>query len=264
MQPRRTYRVKDVARMTGVSVRALHHYDEIRLLVPSDRSRAGYRLYTDEDLLRLQQILIGRELGLSLEAIRRSLDDPAFDRAGALRAQREALLERARATAEMIRAVDRALAIVETSPSRQSNEGGTMDMKEIFEGFDPGKYEEEAKARWGNTDAYRISKERAKSYGPEQYAEIRDEQTAIYRDAASAMNAGAKPDDDAAMDIAERHRSSIDRWFYPCSYRMHVGLADLYETDTRFADNIDKHGAGLTAFLSSAIRANARRNGRSE
>jgi len=104
MASRRTYRVKEVAEITGVSVRTLHHYDAIGLLVPGGRSEAGYRLYDDEDLLRLQQILIGRELGLTLEAIGRSLDDPAFDRRQALLAQRRELERRAEETAEMIRA----------------------------------------------------------------------------------------------------------------------------------------------------------------
>jgi DNA-binding transcriptional MerR regulator len=80
----RTFKVSDVARLAGVSIRALHHYDAIGLLVPAVRTAAGYRVYTDADLLRLQQILIGRELGLSLEEIRRSLDDPGFDWTAAL------------------------------------------------------------------------------------------------------------------------------------------------------------------------------------
>ena len=91
MPTRRTYQVKQVARLTGLTIRTLHHYDAIGLLAPSARSAAGYRLYDDDDLLRLQQILIGRELGLSLEAIRRSLDDPRFDRRQALLAQRTEL-----------------------------------------------------------------------------------------------------------------------------------------------------------------------------
>ena len=73
------------------------------------------------------------------------------------------------------------------------------------------------------------------------------------------MRGGVPPDADAAMDIAERHRLSIDRWFYPCAPAMHRGLADMYEADARFAENIDKHGAGLTPYLSAAIRANAAR-----
>ena len=80
--------MKDVARLAGVSVRTLHHYDSIGLLVPAIRTDAGYRRYTDADLLRLQQILIGRELGLSLEEIRRSLDDPRFDRKAVLLEQK--------------------------------------------------------------------------------------------------------------------------------------------------------------------------------
>ena len=68
------------------------------------------------------------------------------------------------------------------------------------------------------------------------------------------MKAGKKPTDPAVMDIAERHRLSIDRWFYPCATLMHCGLAAMYETDLRFAENIDKHGKGLTPFLSAAIR----------
>ena len=105
MTVRSTYRVKDVSRIAGVSIRTLHYYDEIGLLVPT-RTDSGYRLYTDNDLLRLQQILIGRELGLALEDIRRALDDPAFDLRQALLAQREQLEQRVRQTASMIEAVE--------------------------------------------------------------------------------------------------------------------------------------------------------------
>jgi DNA-binding transcriptional MerR regulator len=251
---RRTYQVKDVARIAQVSVRTLHHYDEIGLLVPRKRSGAGYRLYGDEDLLRLQQILIGRELGLSLEEIRLSLDDPRFDRRKALLAQREQLRMRARQTEAMIRAVDAAIAVVD-----EATKGGIMDMKKIFDGFDPSKYEEEAKERWGNTDAYKESTRRTKRYTKDDWKKIQTEQAAIYKDSVEVMKAGGKPSDTKAMDIAERHRLSIDRWFYPCSHAMHTGLASLYESDTRFAENINKHGEGLADFLVAAIRANAKR-----
>ena len=93
----------ELAQMTGVSVRALHHYDQIGLLVPKARSRAGYRVYDEGDVLRLQQILIGREQGLALEEIRRALDDPSFDLRRALLAQRKALEERAARVAEQER-----------------------------------------------------------------------------------------------------------------------------------------------------------------
>ena len=124
--------MKEVARLAGVSVRTLHHYDSIGLLVPRTRTAAGYRLYTDADLLRLQQILIGRELGLSLEEIRRSLDDPRFDRKVALLDQRKRLRDRARQAEAMIRAIDVALAALDGSRTK-----GEMKMEDLFEGFDP-------------------------------------------------------------------------------------------------------------------------------
>jgi DNA-binding transcriptional MerR regulator len=225
----RTYQVKDVAQLAGVSVRTLHHYDSIGLLVPKARSASGYRLYTDADLLRLQQILIGRELGLSLEHIRRSLEDPRFD-------QRAALLDQ-----------------------RRRNQGET-NMENLFEGFNPSEYEEEVWQRWGTSEAFVESEQRTKRYTPDDWKAFKAEQEAIYDDAFSALKAGKTPADADVMDIAERHRMSIDRWFYPCSHRMHQGLASMYEADDRFRRSIDNHGEGLTTFLVEAIRANAERH----
>ena len=248
------YQVKDVSRIAGISIRALHHYDAIGLLVPNGRSEAGYRLYTDDDLLRLQQIIIGRELGLPLEAIRRSLDDPRFDRPQALRTQRQQLTARAAQTEAMIAAVDAALALIDGGPT-----GGSMDMKDIFDGFDASRNEGEAQERWGHTSAYQEAAQRTKRYTADDWKTYRAEQAAIYADMVAVMRAGKEPHDRDAVGIAERHRLSIDRWFYPCSSAMHRGLAEMYVSDGRFSESIDKNGEGLTAFLAAAIRANADR-----
>ena len=255
----RTYKISAVANKSGVSIRALHHYDAIGLLVPSGRSEAGYRLYSDDDLLRLQQILLGRELGLPLEEIGRSLDDPGFDRRRALLAQRALLAERVERAAAMLQAIDAALAVIDETAT--TTEGQEVDMKKIFDGFDPGRYADEAKRRWGDTDAYSVSMQRANAYTEADWGELRDEQASIYAAAFAALEAGIAPNDPRAMDAAERHRLSIDRWFYPCSATMHCGLADLYEADSRFAASIDAHGQGLTKYLVAAIRANAKRAG---
>lgn len=247
MAPKRTYRVNEVAQIAGVSVRALHHWDAVGLLVPKARSEGGYRLYDDEDLGRLQQIVIGRELGMPLEDIRRLLDDPSFDRKEALRAQRAELERRVEDATRMIRAIDRALE-------------ETMNPKEMFDGFDPNAHEDEARERWGHTDAWAESKRRTKGYSKADWDAMKAEQADIYAAAARAMHAGRAPTDEDVMEIAERHRLSIDRWFYPCSRDLHARLADLYEGDERFAANIDKHGEALTPFLSQAIRANAKRS----
>ena len=251
----RTYQVKELARLAGVSVRALHHYDSIGLLVPEVRTAAGYRLYTDADLFRLQQILIGRELGLPLEEIRRALDDPRFDRKTALLDQRERLIARVRQSEAMIRAIDAALGGLDGD-----HKEAEMKMEDLFEGFDPSRYEEEVRHRWGTSEAFLESEKRTSRYTPDDWKTLKAEQAAVYDDAHSALQAGQRPSDEAVMEIAERHRLSIDRWFYPCSHSMHCRLASSYESDDRFRQAIDRHGQGLTSFLVEAIRANAARH----
>jgi len=241
--------------LAGVSVRTLHHYDAIGLLVPRIRTDAGYRLYTDADLLRLQQILIGRELGLSLEEIGRSLDDPGFDRRIALIDQRERLRERVRQTEAMLRAIDAALAALDDGQGESA-----MNWEDLFQGFDPTRYDDEVRRRWGATDAYAECAKRTARYTPDDWRTVRAESEAIFDAAYGALKAGKAPSDAAVMDVAERHRLSIDLWFYPCSHQLHRGLASMYETDDRFRQTIDKQREGLTPFLAEAIRANATRH----
>ncbi len=242
--------------MSGVSVRALHHYDEIGLLRPSARSASEYRLYDDDDLLRLQQILIGRELGMSLEDIKQSLDDPRFDRRAALQRQRQELAARAERTAAMLRAVDDALAMLD-------NEGANTMSQErrssMFNGFDATRYEREAEQRWGDTDAWSVSKQRTSKYSAADWQRYKVEADAVMTDAAALLRAGVVPLSVDAMDVAERHRRLIDQWFYRCAADMHASLADVYEADERFAANIDAFGEGLTRWLAAAMRANAQR-----
>jgi DNA-binding transcriptional MerR regulator len=223
--------------------------------VPRIRTDAGYRLYTDADLLRLQQILIGRELGLSLEEIRRSLDDPGFDRRMALIDQRERLRERMQQTEAMIRSIDTALAALNGGQGDKE-----MDREDLFQGFDPSRYDDEARRQWGTTAAYVESQKRTARYTPDDWRAVLAESEAIFDAAYSAMKAGKTPSDAAVMDVAEQHRLSIDRWFYPCSHQMHRGLASMYEGDDRFRQAIDKQREGLTSFLAEAIRANATRH----
>jgi len=246
------YKVGEVAQLAGISVRALHHYDAIGLLCPKTRSGAGYRLYDSDDLLRLQQIMIRRELGLTLEQIRATIDAPDFELKLALQRQRIELENRRQETTRMIEAIDAALFTLD-------NKEKTMDPKSLFDGFDPSVHAAEAKLRWGGTPAYAESARRTSNYGAEQWAEIRGENAEIMTALAREQAASVPATSVAAMDLAERHRLHIERWFYPCTPTIHCGLADMYETDSRFAANIDKHGKGLTPYLSAAIRANAAR-----
>lgn len=132
-------------------------------------------------------------------------------------------------------------------------------MENLFAGFNPSQYEEEARQRWGTSEAFTESKKRTTRYTADDWKALKTEQAAIYDAAHSALKAGKVPSDAVVMDVAERHRMSIDRWFYPCSHQMHRGLASMYESDERFRQAIDSYGEGLTSFLAEAIHANAER-----
>lgn len=250
--------VSQVARLAGVSVRALHHYDEIGLLQPSGRSEAGYRLYEQPDLQRLQQVLFFKELGFPLEEITRIVKDKAFDLRAALLMQRQLLTDRATRAQALVRAVDAAL---------ESLEKGTVmtkeEMFEVFGDFDPAKYEDEARERWGNTEAYKESARRTARYTKKDWQQIKAEGEAIQRELAAQLEAGRAATEPAVMELAERHRAYITRWFYPCSHELHRGLGELYVNDPRFTANIDKLRAGLAEFTRDAFRANAERASRS-
>jgi DNA-binding transcriptional MerR regulator len=259
MTKAKRYTVSQVASMAHVTVRTLHHYDEIGLLVPSERTAKGYRLYDEADLRRLQQILIFRELDFSLEAIGQILDAPVFERGTALRAQRDVLVRGLRRTEAVLKAVDAALAAMEGE--------GTMDTKRMFEGFeefDHAKHQAEAEQRWGHTDAYKESMRRAKQYSREDWVAIKAEGEAATNQLAALLAEGKAPDGQEAMDAAEVHRMHITRWFYPCSHAMHVGLARMYQADARFTETYEKRAKGLAAFVARAIEANARRAGVTE
>jgi DNA-binding transcriptional MerR regulator len=241
--------VGEVAELAGVTVRTLHHYDELGLLSPSERSGAGYRLYSHDDLERLQEILIWRQLGFSLVEIVSLLDDPGDDRLAALERQRELVGREIDRLGALAAAVDAAI-------DAQKN-GTVIEEASMFEGFDPTEYEDEARERWGDTEAYRKSARRAARYGEAEWGSIRSEAQAIVRELATLMRAGAPADGPEARALAERHREHISRWFYPCSPQTHRGLAEMYIADERFTRTYEREAEGLAAYFHDAILANA-------
>lgn len=246
-----SYPVGQVARWTGVTVRALHHYDEIGLLVPSDRSAAGYRRYSDGDLERLQQILGYRELGFPLEEISAILSDP--DPMVHLRRQHALLRERMERLRRMVEAIEHVM------EAKQMGIALTPEERfEVFGDFDPDQYADEARERWGGTDAYRQSQQRIASWSKQDWQEVKAESDQIYRRLADAMRSGEPAGSRTAMDLAERHRRHISR-FYECGHDTHRGLAEMYVTDQRFTETIDGYAPGLAAYLREAILANADR-----
>ena len=242
------YTVGKVAEMTGVTVRTLHHYDAIGLLVPADRSAAGYRLYGDQDLLVLQQILLWTRFGLSLDEVAIMLAAPDFDvRDGLIQARQKLLGERTRLEA-IIGSVDRALASLEGKESIMETD--------LFDGFDPTEHEQEAEERWGETEAYKESARRTKSYTPEDWTAMKAEADACLARFGELATDGVNPASAAGVAAAEAHRLHIDRWFYPCSKETHDNLGKMYTADPRFAATFDAHGEGAAEFATAAIAAN--------
>lgn len=255
-----TMTVSEVARISGVSVRALHHYDEIGLLRPSRRSPAGYRLYSATDLERLQQILFFRALEVPLDDIARIMTDPDYDVGATLRCQREMLIAKVAHGRELIRTIDAAIERIEKGTTiMPTDEAVEKELSELFEGFNPKDYEDEVKERWGDTAAYKESQRRTAAYTKADWARYKAEAEANGRRFAAAMDAALPPDSREAMDAAEEHRLLIDRWFYPCGRQFHANLGELYVTDPRFTANIDKVRPGLAAYQRAAFAANARR-----
>jgi DNA-binding transcriptional MerR regulator len=245
-----SFTVGDLSRLTGVTVRALHHYDEIGLVRPSQRSAAGYRLYGEHDVLRLQQVLVLRELGVPLDEIAAAIDE-ATDRAALLRKHREALLEKRGRIDAMVAAVDAALRVLEEGTKKMRPE----DFREIFDGFNPEDHEEEVQQRWGHTEAYKETTRRTQQYGKPEWEAIAREAEAINVRLRDLMLQGAAATDPAVQAAVEDHRQHISRWFYPCSKEVHRGLAAMYVADARFTTNLDKVAPGFARFLSDAIAA---------
>ena len=243
------FTVGQLAERSGTTVRTLHYYDEIGLLSPSMRSGSGRRLYDRDSVLRLQQILTYRTLGLALEEIARLLDDPAFDRRAALLAQRQAVTDQIAQSEALIRSIDEALALIERKTRKD------MDMTTLFGGFDPSQFEDEAKARWGGTEAWTTSNSRTANYTKADWARYNEENTAICRRFADLAASGASPEGQAARAQAAAYAALIDRWFYPCD-AAHLGrLAEMYEGDKRYRDSFDAFGDGTSAFVVAAFRA---------
>lgn len=247
------FTVGELARLTGVTVRALHHYDEIGLVRPSGRTASGYRMYGDADVLRLHQVLLFRELGLPLDEIAAAIDE-AGSQDELLRRHREVLVIRRARLDAMLSALDARLAAFEKGTTMSPEE-----VKTLFDGFDPSQYEEEVRQRWGHTEAYRESARRTKQYGKADWDRYRREAQEIGERIAQRMRAGAPPSDEAVQAAVEDHRLLIDRWFYPCSVEMHKQLGALYANDPRFTANLDRIAPGYARYLGDAIAASRER-----
>ena len=237
-----------VAALTGVSVRALHHYDHIGLVVPSVRTPSGYRGYTDADIERLHMVLVYRSVGLPLDEIRVLLDDEDTDVVARLQRQHALLSEQADRLNDTIKAVEELMNAhrrgIQLSAEEQVEIFGATALRE--------EYAVEAEQRWGDTDAWEQSQQRSAGFTKEDWIEIKADGDALLAELAEAKRAGVAPGTARADDLAARHRASIER-FYDCDDEMARCLVQMYLADDRFTSYYDDVEPGLAQFLHDIV-----------
>lgn len=246
-----------VAKLVGVSVRTLHHYDDIGLVTPSDRTASGYRSYSGADVERLHQVLLYRELGFPLEEIATLLDDPSVDAMAHLRRQLELLDERIDRLHRMAAAVEKMM-----EARTMGNQLTPEEQREIFgDDWPAEEYAAEAEQRWGNTDEWKQSQERTAKFTKEDWQKVKEDSDALMAKLAEGLASGAAPGSAEANALAEDHRASIEQ-FYDCGYEMQVCLGEMYVQDERFKKTYDDVRPGLAQYVRDIIVANAEQQAR--
>ncbi|MFH8365724.1 MerR family transcriptional regulator [Streptomyces sp. NPDC018031] len=247
--------VGQVSARLGVTVRALHHWDEIGLARPSLRTAAGYRLYTAGDLGRLHRIVVYREIGLGLDGIRTVLDDSTADVTGALRAQRAQVAERIDRLRQLGAGLDRMI---------DAHERGlllTVEQQATIFGprWNP-DWPAEARQRYGDTTQWRQYAERSASRDPAEWQAVADAVAGLDRALGDAMDAGVTPGSPEANQLVERHREVFASYF-PLTREMQVCLGRMYEADPGFAAHYDGIRPGLATWFRRIVDAGARAHG---
>jgi len=235
--------IGSLSKLSGVSIRALHHYDQIGLLQPSEVAESGYRYYDDAAIERLWQILFYRELDFPLAEIGEILDSPSFDRNRALTEHRNLLTQKRERLDRLIELVSNAM------KGEQNMEFKPFDTSEFDAMRD--QYAEEAKARWGNTDAYRENQKRAAKWTDADKARFQKESGEIF--SAFAGLVGTDPGDARVQEQVARWQAHITANYYECSNEALACIGQMYMDDERFMKNIDKFGAGTAKLMSDAI-----------
>ncbi|MBY0088504.1 MerR family transcriptional regulator [Brevibacillus brevis] len=244
------YTVQKLGLLAGVSTRTLRYYDEIDLLKPARINSSGYRIYGQQEVDRLQQILFYRELGVSLEEIKEILDSPTFDADRALLEHREKLLERRAQLDALIANVDLTLA--------QREGTKTMSDKQKFEGFkqkliddNEAQYGEEIRAKYGS-DRIEKSNQKVKGMTEEQYAALEKLNAELHETLAQAFSTG-DPAHELAQKAADLHRQWLSFYWDTYSKEAHAGVAQMYVDDPRFTAYYDKEQPGVAEFLRDAV-----------
>ncbi|WP_434794040.1 HTH-type transcriptional activator mta [Terrisporobacter petrolearius] len=236
-------KISEVAKLTGITVRTLHYYDEIGLLKPSEITESGYRLYSKDSLETLQQILFFRELDFPLNEIKEIMTNPNYNKREALNKQKELLVKKRQR-------IDSLIGLINNTIEGDNNMSfKEFDMKDIEESKK--KYAKEVKERWGNTDAYKECEEKTNNYSENQWGAINKESSEILK--AFGQHIDCDPGSAEVQDLVEKWRNHISSSFYNCTKEILSGLGLMYINDERFQKNIDQNGEGTAQLMSKAI-----------
>ena len=237
--------IKEFAGLTGVSVRTLHYYDEIGLLKPSFvDEQNGYRFYDEASLERMQEILFYRELDFSLKSIAELLASPNYNKQKALAKQKQLLMLKKDRLERLITALEQAEKGEITMSAFDNSEYETTRQQ----------YEDEAKQRFGETDAYQESRAKTRDYSKEKWNDVLCGMNGVFSEFAECKNCGERADSDTAQQLVKKLQDYITANFYHCTDDILAGLGQMYVCDERFRNNIDKNGDGTAEFVSEAIK----------
>lgn len=236
-------KINEVARLTGVTIRALRYYDKIGLLKPRKTTEAGYRLYDHTSLEALQQILFFKELDFSLQDIKEIMTNPNYDQTEALAAHRELLLQRRNRIDGLIALVDRTLKGAHDMSFQEFDRTGLEASKK--------QYAAEVRERWGGTAAYAQSEAKAKGYDDAQWKLLSAEGQSILQELGQSRR--IPPESGEAQALIKKWQDHITTHFYQCTKEILSCLGLMYVGDERFTQSIDKHGEGTAAFMAAAI-----------
>ena len=241
--------INEFAKLTGVSVRTLHYYDEIGLLKPAFvDAQNGYRFYDENSLVSMQEILFYRELDFPLKSIRNIMSSPDYDKEKALSEQRKLLSLKKERLERIINALDDAKKGKFTMTAFDNNDYEIARKQ----------FEAEAKERWGETVAYKEQAKKTANYSKDKWQEVNNGLMTVLAKFAECRQKGNSADSAEAQSLVKELQTYITENFYTCSNEILAGLGLMYVSDERFKTNIDKNGDGTTDFVSKAIEVYCR------
>lgn len=242
------YSVHKLAKISGVSVRALHYYDEMGLLNPKRMKWNNYRVYSEEDLLLLQQIIFYKELDFPLDEIKKIIGNKNFDFIKALNSHKQEIIKKRKRIDEVLKTIDKT--ILKITKNKKMKDDELFDS--LIEKHEK-EYAKEAEQKWGSAEAYKQSKDRVAKMSKEDMKKVLEKQTEVANAIASCMKEGVGVSSGKVQSLVREHYNDL-RAFYEPNKKMYLGLAQMYVDDPRFKKHYDDIEQGLAQYLSDSMK----------